>query len=240
MKGIVISLALIAFFVAITFVVSTVRIASVEHVPMDADFIATLKHADPDKAFFVSSGGGDPAFGEAAARHIIAKEMTIKLGEICLSSCAEYVIPSAKTLIVSPRTLIGFHQNPLMIRHFADMEGYQGMPICYYEAEVDYLGTLHQRDGSDRLPWENVLNRLVLADTHFREKDECIETGFRFENQFWFPTSNQIKTLFQIDLNGPICADDPGCAEEMTNLIIPKGESVIIGDERYVSTGRER
>lgn len=203
---------------------------------IDQNFVDNLRSSDVSEIFDVNSGGGDPVYGEKASKYIIDKQMSIRLGRFCLSACAEYILPSAKTIIVAPETLIGFHQNPAMIRSFAVQSGYDEKPICHYGDEVGYINALHRKNSNGEYPWETVLRKIVLIRTKFSESHTCVEVGFKFQHEMWFPTSEQIRDLFGVEFKGSICADNPDCIQIAVNTIFTAGRTAIAGDRVYTST----
>lgn len=203
--------------------------------PMDQSFLHDLYKAEPGQVVTINSGGGHPAIGEAAARYIRDNKLSVKLEFICFSSCAEYILPAAEKVDVTRNTLIGFHQSPLLIRHLADEAGYEDYPNCDFEDQMAYLRELHPASDNGQRPWEIVLGKLQVSRTQFVQKPNCVRVGFNFVNAMWFPTSEQIEQLFGITFDQPICADDFRCARRMIDRLSPNAESVVIGDEVYVS-----
>lgn len=55
------------------------------------------------------SGGGDASAAINIARELLRYETTTVAHQVCVSSCANYLLPSGKRSVVLPDTLLGFH-----------------------------------------------------------------------------------------------------------------------------------
>lgn len=205
--------------------------------PIDMEFIQKLEFADPDSWVNISSTGGKPYLAEKASKLIVVKNLSVTFSGICLSSCAEYLLPSAKQIVMLD-ALIGFHQNPGMIQYFAQKHSDSSKPICYFENNIDYIYDLQKNQLGIEDFWLQTLSRIKEKDVRIHEKSSCLEVRFNFKNAVWFPTKNQLKELFNLEFSGTLCADKPSCYSRMIDLLLPADTSVIVGDKRYVSKGR--
>lgn len=55
------------------------------------------------------SGGGDASASIDIAHDLLRYETTTIAHQVCISSCANYLLPSGKRSVVLPETLLGFH-----------------------------------------------------------------------------------------------------------------------------------
>ena len=85
--------------------------------------------------------------------------------------------------------------------------------------------------------WKEIEIRLKLTKFQLVDKtgESCPWKVREFDNQMWFPTSQQLRKLWGLRFNGAVCADD---FEECTKKIDKywaKGDRVIVGDDVYVA-----
>lgn len=55
------------------------------------------------------SGGGDASASIDIAHELLRYETTTIAHQVCISSCANYLLPSGKRSVVLPETILGFH-----------------------------------------------------------------------------------------------------------------------------------
>ena len=73
--------------------------------------LATLHGADGGKATVLSirSGGGETTAGMELGAWVRIRKLDVKVMEVCLSSCANYVFTAGRNKIVSNFAVVGFH-----------------------------------------------------------------------------------------------------------------------------------
>ena len=73
--------------------------------------LATLHGADGGKAtvLAIRSGGGETTAGMELGAWIRMRKLDVKVMEVCLSSCANYVFTAGRNKIVSNFAVVGFH-----------------------------------------------------------------------------------------------------------------------------------
>ncbi|WP_082038311.1 hypothetical protein [Vibrio jasicida] len=57
----------------------------------------------------ITSSGGDMAVGIEFGYFIKENNLDVEVSELCFSSCANYVIPAAKSVVINTNSLIGWH-----------------------------------------------------------------------------------------------------------------------------------
>ena len=179
----------------------------------------------------ISSGGGSPQSAYRVAREIRVNDVTVAFPDRCLSACSEFFIPATQNAVFGRDSLLGFHGSDLIAEKFY-RELYQGsLPLC----------------GTDRLAWlretyemrklkpefsEEVVQRLGIHNPAFIERASgCVGVRISYGPAFWFPTSEQLRTLWGLDTRGPICADREACWRPRLIALGHKGDTVIVGDQ---------
>lgn len=208
-------------------------------VSIDEVFLEKLRAATDFQEITVSSTGGDPDFAEIAAEIIQEKHLKIRIEHFCLSSCAEYLLPAAHSITLSNKSVIGFHQNPLMINYIKEtFSEFQQHEICYYSDNLEYIEKLHFEKLKNSEYWKTTLDKIELNDAGFVKKDDCIEVQFIFNNRLWLPTSNQLKSGMGLQFEGSICSDDPTCYQQTIDRSWDENTNIVVGEIVYTSKGR--
>lgn len=63
----------------------------------------------PIKNLKITSTGGDMAVGIEFGYFIKDHNLDVEVSELCFSSCANYVLPAAKSVVINTNSLIGWH-----------------------------------------------------------------------------------------------------------------------------------
>jgi|GEM_PF-3492454 len=203
--------------------------------PVNADLVSGLNALPTNIELRLASGGGDPDFGEEAAKVIRQKKISLHITGICLSSCAEYLIPAAESLRFE-NALIGFHQNPIIIDELNKMHSEVYKPVCDYGDNLEYISRVYNSYPRNNIP-TSTLERLGISGVEIEVKSNCNQIGFRFVHQFWFPTSEQLRDVFGFEFAGDVCADNIKCYTKVIDSLFPEKASVLVGDDIYFSNG---
>lgn len=79
------------------------------------------------------------------------------------------------------------------------------------------------------------VRRLVLASYESAPNASgCISQQVRTENLMWFPTSQQMATIWGLKLDTSICNDDPQCIRRTLGARLRSGTTVVLGNDVYV------
>ena len=98
---------------------------------------------------------------------------------------------------------------------------------------------LYQRIGYPTDIWKAQYAALVPSEPYFRESEGCMIFWNRgYENKFWYPTSQQLRDVFELDFTGEVCADDYSCYSKRLSFHWSKGTNLMVGDSVYESKGR--
>ena len=197
-----------------------------------ADIVADLPNNTDTLIIYSQGGNTDAAY--KTAQIIINKKYSIKVAEICLSACAEYLLPAATEIELIREPLIGYHRNPILLRYLADKNGVRNLEHCKMNRDKKLLKLLSDT-GKTTAAWKETVKRLNLMSYRpiYRDK-QCPQSVREFENKFWFPNSEQLETIFGLKVSGKLCADDPACYNRKIPHYFAKGGSFIVGDEKIV------
>lgn len=205
---------------------------------IDQQFIEILSAVKSGDTISVSSTGGDPDFAEQAAQIIIDKNLSVVIKGICFSSCAEYLLPAATKVRFSGRPLIGFHQNPLMIKHFLKSNPeYENSKLCHFEDNLEFIENLHERELGRTDFWHDVLLMTEKERAGFKQLDDCVEVRFGFKHKMWLPSSEQLKSQYRLAFKGKVCADEHKCLRRNIDRIWDKGTRIVGREYDYISNG---
>ncbi|MEP4053082.1 MAG: hypothetical protein ABJN22_12640 [Litorimonas sp.] len=203
------------------------------------EFNAKLQMIDEKEVVKLSSTGGDPDFAEIAANIIQNKKLSLVVEGLCLSSCVEYLLPAADSLQLSKHSVLGVHQNPMMINEFKNSNAsYKDEALCYFEDNLDNYARLQASKGIGfqlDIAVAETISKLELEALRLIEKEGCIEVGFRFKNQFWLPDSTQLRTVFGLNFTGEVCADSFAHCSRILDKIFPPDFQIIIANSEYIT-----
>lgn len=203
------------------------------------EFNSKLQMIEEMEVVKISSTGGDPDFAEIAANIIQNKNLSLVVHGLCLSSCVEYILPAANSLSLSNYSILGVHQNPAMINKFKNSNAsYNDKPLCYFEDNLENYAELQASKGIgyqlDNAVTETI-SKLELEEVRLIEKEDCIEVGFRFKNQLWFPDSTQLRSVFGLNFTGEVCADSFAHCSEILDKVFPPDFQVVISNSEYIT-----
>ncbi|TSB04945.1 hypothetical protein [Sphingorhabdus contaminans] len=80
------------------------------------------KNIDGIHSIVITSQGGDSSSAMDLARLIYDHHIHIRVEKYCLSACAQYILPSAKTIEFVDKPIVGLHQSPISIRNFYERQ----------------------------------------------------------------------------------------------------------------------
>jgi len=233
-------------FVCILLVLFAIKLLNPDAIHLNGEinskFNAQLRKVKDGDRIEVSSLGGDPDYAEVAAKIIQSKELKFEVRGLCLSSCVEYLLPAASEIKLSKNSILGVHQNPLMIDGFKDSDiSYIDKSLCHFEDNLlNYISLQKNKNEIHDIDHaiSEILSKLKLETFSLSEKESCIEVSFKFENQLWFPNSEQLRYVLGLDFTGEACADDFEYCSRRIESTFPPEYSVIIGHETF-TTGLE-
>ncbi len=204
---------------------------------INGNFLAKLERKNaPGKRIIISSGGGSTKVAFEAARNIIRNENTVIVQGVCLSACAEDILPSAKTIKFLDNPMIGFHWNSFMNR--SQFIRYGGDVTYCSSVSIDNQKYLYGLAQLNQDFWKETEKRLVLEHYEiFPVTGACPLKIRRFKNYMWLPTSKQLKKLWGLEFSGRVCSDNIRACVRKVDRRWEKGTRIVIGDKVYISKG---
>lgn len=186
----------------------------------------------------ITSKGGLTNEAYKIAMKIIEDKTTVEVQLLCLSACAEYLLPAAHEIIFTDDPLIGYHWNPLIIAEYLGKYYDRDIEYCDAVGDVELRQLLKQTNKNTEF-WKIVLERLELTEFEaVYVEGSCPKRIDEYKYQLWFPTSEQLRNLAGLTFSGSVCADNYDVCTEKIDHIWPKGRTFLIGDRSYVSQGR--
>ncbi len=201
---------------------------------IDQDLLDYIQKLDAQKYdITIRSGGGETQAGLKLGHYLQTKHLTLRVRSLCLSACAEFLLPAAKKVIFQDRPMVGFHWSPLMNYH-QYLEKDINMEYCQFSHKEQE--SLLKNAGLNPDFWREVEKRLKLTKMSFVYKGKKCPWKIRtFENRFWLPDSNQLRNLWGLEFEGEVCADDPETCTAKIDKFWPAGTHIVIGNTGYVS-----
>ena len=158
----------------------------------------------------------------------------IRFQEYCLSACANYLIAARDDTVLERNLLLGFHGDGILHKDvFTSLNSDDSKAYCYSRV-ADRQAALYAASGLSTGFSQEMARRLGVVGAHLVEREDwpCPEVVYEFENDWWFPTSQQIEDLLHKPLTEPLCADDLACMRrKLRNL--RQTARIVIGDDVY-------
>lgn len=199
-------------------------------------FLHLEKNNASNKTLIIDSFGGNVSFANKIALNIHKNQNNIIVKSRCYSACAEDLLPAAKTINFQNSPLIGFHWNSFMNR--SQMLRYGGdVSLCSNDS-IEKQRYIYNLRGLNEDFWRETEKRLVLVSYEVVDKpNACPWKKRKFENIMWFPTSNQLRSLWGLEFTGSVCADDLKKCKIKVDRLMRKDMNVVIGDVTYSVKG---
>lgn len=196
----------------------------------DQRHLEAFKEVSDGATVTMTSRGGDAGYALDAAEIVERKGLTLRITSLCMSACAESLLPAAKKLILDQEAIIGFHGNSMVYR---ELSGFDPGP-CNAEVSRRHEALL-KRKGMNVEFWKEQHKRLsfgkfqYLGDTG-GVRPECPSVRMSMRARMWLPTSQQLRELYGLKFDGAICADSPECLQRRLGQVFRKGDVLIVGD----------
>lgn len=213
---------------------------------INREFLKELKALPPETSTIIiySTGGlGDIALD--AAELIRSRGWTVIIFGSCNSACAEYVLPAAKKVVFFDDPLVGFHGNMSSMRYFVLKDELknpcaptsdENKMIQKLDAQIARGEALYSETGHNMEFWKEQIERLGSAKlvTTSMGDEGCVYIQ-QFPFEIWYPTSEQLTSLFGLKFEGTLCADDVICYNRKIPLFKGVGEKYVVGNTEYLS-----
>lgn len=203
--------------------------------------------ASENSKIAISSTGGYTDISLEIADKVFLKNISLLVFGVCLSACAEDILPAAHQVTLFDSPLIGFHGNSISAVHFLE-KGLVEDPCPANTSKEKLIETIsktadHKRELYFKTNhnidfWKQQTSRLGEPSLKFYIDDEgnCTRIQSFDRAVFWFPTTKQLEELLGLKVVGPNCADDSRCYKKKLLLYFGEDASFIVGDE-LIMTG---
>ncbi len=207
---------------------------------IDSAMVGLLEEMPEDvETVLISSSGGLPSSAAELIGLVAENELNIEIGEVCVSACAEYILPFAqgdgRTLHLKNSPFIGFHWNARIIQETVIAQISTDISNCPFR-DAQELRALHLNSNVNPDFWKETLKRLGQNYSLVRlDQNACPVVKMQFENTIWLPTSEELKSFYWLEFTGKVCADDfDTCAQQIDDNF-HSGIRFVIGDKLHVS-----
>lgn len=182
------------------------------------------------------SSGGDAAIALKIADIIITKKININIAGLCLSACAEIILPvsvkySNAKLLKLP--LIGYHHNSEIYRITVSDSYVNSRTECYNKLNTDFLN-FRKKMGLNYNSLLYQINAINPFIGNTSASENCKSSKIELGRSFWFPTSVQLREIYGIHISENVCADVPKCFEVAIPMLGEVGEIYLVGDKEYI------
>lgn len=205
---------------------------------IDDNFVNKLRKTNSNTVM-ISSSGGRMSAGFEAAEYIITNKLNLIVKTKCLSACAELLLPAANSIVFKDKPLVGFHGNALMSEHAAYTYKYdEAVANCGHYQPARNQEKLYEFTGHNIDFWEIQLEHLELKEPQFWYHEGCPLLEWKFKNNFWFPTAEQLRIDFGLKFTGDLCSEDKECYERIISIHWKKGSRLAVGENIFIAKGR--
>lgn len=184
--------------------------------------------------FKISSPGGEFNAAMELAELLIEKEAEIQIHERCISACAEFILPISKSVRVSAGTVIGFHGNQFIFNKLYELYDPQERLNCFLDASrrvEDFYDRINvNKDFSN-----DIYSKIRPYSVYFEDDGtNCGLISYRLQNEFWYPSPEQISIFLGYEIKGATCNSSKICLENYVQIYFRKGgKGYAIHDEFF-------
>ena len=194
-----------------------------------------LKNSKFEK-FEFSSKGGSTAYALKLGKQIKDAGVTLVVNNECTSNCAEVILPLSSAVVFDKKPIIAFHGNIQSYRYFTEKLAIKNKQFCNWAHELHLKKVLSQK-GLNTDFWKEQMKRLKPNVSFKYDAGKCPKRDYNFENNYWLPTSTQLRELWGLEFDGELCADYLKDCKKRIDYHWLKGTRVVLGDEVYTSKG---
>lgn len=208
---------------------------------VDNNMLEKIVALDCEKpTLMMNAIGGESKISLKVAETIASKNIKIIVDSHCLSSCAEFLLPAAKSVEFRKSPVIGFHGNPILLEFLALSNSPPGIENCSF-GDANRMRNLYAKSTANVEFWDYQLRFLKLdkffVQSEIRE-DACPNMQMSFVHDLWIPSSTALKEDLGLQFSGAVCADQISTCVTRISKIFPK-RSYVVG-EKVVDLSDER
>lgn len=167
----------------------------------------------------VKSQGGDVIAAIEIAKIIKKRNLDVEVNGYCLSACAQYILPSARNIIIRDKSIVALHHSPFSIMKMLEFSK------IYDESEK------YKKVSNEEVKFYNEININIdyIKNSIYHLRPKCLTNinlkgfkGIKFYYQFYIPKKNEYEYWLGKKING-FWPKDGGELLEAINSSIPKG-----------------
>lgn len=199
--------------------------------PIGDPFLSYIQQLPPDSTVVINSLGGSAAVGIDIAQFVQHNRIHVRVDEFCLSACAEFILPAAESVQLGPRAIIGFHGGDFLFENLAHEAGADDSCAA---PRTEALRAIYEARGFAPSFAFEVAERLDITSYRPPSSPTTCDASFDSRRLVWFPSADQLRSLWGLQFTGSICVDDPACVDATMKHLIRSGREVMFGDHPYV------
>lgn len=162
---------------------------------------------------------------------------TVIVKNVCISACAEYILPVASKIILEDSPIVAMHGSPIILQMVRD-KAFNNEPSGCLETSSQMLKMVQDNNSVHPDYNQDQINYLSVKSVERGDVIQgCQLANVMFENDYWLPTSAQLDKYFAADIEGKTCADELESCKETLDRRWRKGGRYIIGETLYISNG---
>lgn len=178
------------------------------------------------------SSGGSSLSALRMARTIIQKELGVKVVDFCMSACLSLLLPAFREIEAVDHPLILAHGSS--INSFSLIEQELGYPVeCFERFRNIRELVFEQRNIADASSIQ--IAQLGLSVTNIQLSETCATAEVVRTYDAWAPTSLELAQHFELEIEGPVAADDRHILQARINAYLPPETTVRSGGAVFVS-----
>jgi hypothetical protein len=186
------------------------------------------------KHLIITSFGGKVKDAVTVASMLRRDNWKITVVGVCNSACSGIILLGSDEVHITPGSVIGFHGDGLMKNHLYRLASGDPLSSCFLK-DQDQEDLLIEAAGVNRDFWKEQLFRLQPYDVSLgvpsKTTPECRILRYRLSLTYWYPNSEQLRSLFGLNFTGSVAADDLDKNINTIRSFNGAGAKVMVGDE---------
>jgi hypothetical protein len=199
--------------------------------PINRLMVAAFEQAPPESYVIITSAGGDADSAFAIARLERKKNIRVIVRDICLSACAEFILPSAKYVYFEGSPIVGFHGGDLI---FAAKAAELGTFDHCTRKRLRETAVVYRKRRLNKDFFLKVAAKIIIEDYKLPTRHQC-DASMRSRYLFWAPSSIQLKNGWGLRFTGTVCSDSAECISKVPQKLFRRG--LLLMDDTSVDIG---
>lgn len=157
------------------------------------------------KKVVVNSPGGKAGLGVQIGKFLHERDLPIYVVHECSSSCAEYILPGAKYVIVVGNPIIGFHGNAHLNAIAAREQGFELDETCKWKT-LEWLEFIYEEKSLsyDFIELQREAIGLPEAEFHKLESGCLVFKSYQPSRILWRPSIDTLRAVWGLDVRSQV------------------------------------